>query len=127
MLWVEVFRIVLNLHVVVLHIDQGVVVLVEEIELAVFKGETSVDGRVDTHTAWEVVQVEEHFVPQVENPRVGIYLEEFFLVRTDQLAQASKFVCCRAKCFIFKVIFVLEHRVSQAHDIFCENFRLLQI
>lgn len=78
---------VLNLHVIIFNVDQGFVIVVEVLEVAVLECEAGDFSWVDRDSTREIVQIEQHSVSQVVNLAVGINFKERLMVRlVDQLA-----------------------------------------
>ena len=93
-------REVLNLHVIVLSVDQSLVVLVEILEVAVSQSQLGNICWIHAHTSREVVQVKQNGVPLVVHSAVWVNFKKLFVVRfTLESAQAAKGVLIHAATF----------------------------
>ena len=79
MIRIDILGEVLHFHRVVLDEDERLVVQVEILKLAVVELQRRELRRVHAYSTWEVVQVEEYSVSQIEDVTV-IFLKEYMVV-----------------------------------------------
>ena len=76
MVWEVVSSEILNLHIIVLDVNERLIVHVKVLKVAVIKTERGKLGRITAYSASKIIQVEEHCVSQVVKA-TRIKVEEF--------------------------------------------------